>query len=62
MTTFTTQDRQDAQRTPLTEEKITEMFKQLKEDLPCMWQDGTSSKPFYKEFARLIERAHGIGE
>ena len=48
MTTFTTQDRQDAERTPLTEELIMSISYYYKND------------PI--EFARAIERAHGIGE
>ena len=53
MTTFTTQDRQDAQRTPLTDQELLKM---------------ASDKFHYTEyklateFARAIERAHGIGE
>jgi hypothetical protein len=62
MTTFTTQDRQDAQRTPLTNQQIREIMKQ------CTFTDYTldDEEPFeqfdYHEFARAIERAHGIGE
>ena len=57
MTTFTTQDRQDAQRTPLTYEqieacRIEACEKYIDETLfPIDWY-----------FARAIERAHGIGE
>ena len=49
MTTFTTQDRQDAQRTPLTDEQIIQLYADI---------DGRG----IIEFARAIERAHGIGE
>jgi len=53
MTTFTTQDRQDAQRTPLT-------------DLDILAIAGTtfniSENRLVIEFARAIERAHGITE
>ena len=62
MTTFTTQDRQDAQRTPLTDEQLTEMRQWLEDNLPDMWTSGECSQPFFKEYARMIERAHGIGE
>ena len=51
MTTFTTQDRQDVQRTPLTEEQIKEIMSEF-----------YSYNPRLLEFARAIERAHGIGE
>ena len=54
MTTFTTQDRQDAQRTPLTDEKITELWYKIME---TRGQANDLNK-----FARAIERAHGIGE
>jgi len=53
MTTFTTQDRQDAQRTPLSDQELLKM---------------AADKFHYTEyklaieFARAIERAHGIGE
>jgi len=62
MTTFTTQDRQDAQRTPLTNEKIKQIMEQ------CCYTEYTMNdeKGFnafdYHAFARAIERAHGIGE
>jgi hypothetical protein len=62
MTTFTTQDRQDAQRAPLTDEQLTEMHQWLTNNLSDMWANGQSDKPFFKEYARMIERAHGIGE
>jgi len=53
MTTFTTQDRQAAERTPLTDQDLLKM---------------AADKFHYTEyklaieFARAIERAHGIGE
>jgi hypothetical protein len=57
MTTFTTQDRQDAQRTPLDIQQIAELM------------PGRPNRNFTTEeeieyivFARAIERAHGIGE
>lgn len=54
MTTFTTQDRQDAQRTPLTNDEIREIGDacELKNNGILNWI----------EFARAIERAHGIGD
>ena len=54
MTTFTTQDRQDAQRTPLTERQISEIFNAV-----FGWGDPSNDEV---EFARAIEAAHGIGE
>jgi len=54
MTTFTTQDRQDAQRTPLTDEEINKIHNEV-----CGWGNPSSDEV---EFARAIERAHGIGE
>jgi hypothetical protein len=53
MTTFTTQDRQDAERTPLSDQELLKM---------------AADKFHYTEyklaieFARAIERAHRIGE
>ena len=55
MTTFTTQDRQDAQRTPLTDEEIRDIWYRHPE-----FKDGLGVEPI--TFARAIERAHGIGE
>jgi len=74
MTTFTTQDRQDAQRTPLSglshvkfnplsEEDIKELAKQFED-----WDESPSTGDLdiyvfdAVGFARAIERAHGIGE
>ena len=57
MTTFTTQDRQDAQRTPLTMEEIYIIYEKVEaETISSTW------KLFPIEIARAIERAHGIGE
>lgn len=75
MTTFTTQDRQDAQRTPLTEEKFYELAKSCGINFGtnisgielafgtfegCLTSHLETGEIF--EFARAIERAHGIGE
>ena len=73
MTTFTTQDRQDAERVtssglshvkfnPLSEEDIKELAKQFED-----WDESeTGDLDLYMfdalGFARAIERAHGIGE
>lgn len=46
--------------TPLTDDELTKMFHWLKDELPCMWADGRSSKSFFKNFAYMIERHHGI--
>jgi hypothetical protein len=54
MTTFTTQDRIDAQRTPLTQEQIDNILDSLNMYV------GTPMGAI--EFVRAIERAHGIGE
>jgi hypothetical protein len=56
MTTFTTQDRQDAQRTPLTDAEITKIYKEVSEPF--------GEKRLYEihDFARAIEKAHGIGK
>ena len=54
MTTFTTQDRQDAQRTPLTQEQIDNILESL--DVHIDTHAGVM------QFARAIEEAHGIGE
>ena len=59
MTTFTTQDRQEAQREPLTEKEIWELHQEHIDEVTC----GHSMKTIgFIEFARAIERAHGIGE
>ena len=54
MTTFTTQDRLDAQRTPLTQEQIDNILESL--DVYIDTHAGVM------QFARAIERAHGITE
>ena len=54
MTTFTTQDRQDAQRTPLTEDEIQKLAEY--HGIDSLYKTGRI------DFARAIERAHGIGE
>jgi hypothetical protein len=54
MTTFTTDDRIDAQRAPLTEEQIDNILESL--DVYIDTHAGVL------QFARAIERAHGIGE
>ena len=59
MTTFTTQDRQDAQRTPLTNEKIEKLYFNIFGPTPGIGLNLTNGQ---YEFARAIERAHGIGE
>jgi len=51
MTTFTTEDRLHAGEYPLTEEQIKEIMSEF-----------YSFNPRLLEFARAIERAHGIGE
>ena len=51
MTTFTTQDRQDAQRTPLTDAEIKDIW---------MVRPANTAEAVIA-FARAIERAHGIG-
>jgi hypothetical protein len=56
MTTFTTQDRQDAQRTPLTQVKVMEIMKNILWDI----EDFDMSQVML--FVNAIERAHGIGE
>jgi len=62
MTTFTTQDRQDAQRNTyvtmtkrLTDDEIEKIYNDVK-------ADSLIPQIFPYRFARAIERAHGIGE
>jgi len=55
MTTFTTQDRQDAQRKVLTDEEIMQLYEEYIETQ-------YASESNVLGFARAIERAHGIGE
>lgn len=67
MTTFTTQDRQDAERwymvnkdgyvKPLTQEQIDNIF-----GICALNTMYTFTADQLHEFARAIERAHGIGE
>jgi hypothetical protein len=57
MTTFTTQDRQDAQRTPLTRKQIDDILESMGK-----YVEDTPEDAEVIEFARAIERAHGIGE
>ena len=57
MTTFTTQDRQDAERTPLTDNKIAELADKFLYHIAVSYEE----MGLY-DFARAIERAHGIGE
>jgi hypothetical protein len=57
MTTFTTQDRQDAQRTPLTPEQLDDIAQQC-----WVYPQGEQAIFNQYKFARAIERAHGIGE
>ena len=47
---------------PLSREQISALHKELQDNLPDMWSSGECTTPFYVEFARWIERAHGIGE
>jgi hypothetical protein len=54
MTTFTTQDREEMQRAPLGYNEIMALWWSLKPE------PKTAEHCF--EFARAIERAHGIGE
>ena len=60
MTTFTTQDRLDAQRTPLTDEQIQEINNHISDIITDLWRNSENPRPFYIEYARAIERAHGI--
>ena len=57
MTTFTTQDRQDAQRTPLTDSELVELADKFLYQIQVSYEE----MGLY-DFARAIERAHGIGE
>jgi hypothetical protein len=62
MTTFTTEDRLHAGEYPLTEEQIKEIHDRVAHEMPDLWAAGSVSHPFYVEFARAIERTHGIFE
>ena len=46
--------------TPLSRDQLKALKDYLTNELPKMWCSGESEAPFYVEFARLIERAHGI--
>lgn len=48
--------------TPLTELQIRELHKYLQQAIPDIWNNSEDPKPFYIEYARAIERAHGIGQ
>ena len=56
MTTFTTQDRQDAQHTPLTIDQLDNIF-----GICALNTTYTFTADQLHEFARAIERAHGMG-
>jgi hypothetical protein len=60
MTTFTSEDRIGAQFTPLTHEKIKELYIKSHNNLIESWENGENNI-FKITFAREIERAHGIG-
>ena len=57
MTTFTTEDRLHAGEYPLTDEQIQNIYLEKYDG-----HMGFLSPDEVKEFARAIERAHGIGE
>ena len=62
MTTFTTQDRQDAQRTPLTDDEVGYFTHQM---ILCSGQHPAAADINILgliDIVRAIERAHGIGE
>jgi hypothetical protein len=46
--------------TPLTDEQLVDMHQWLFDNLPDRWASGEADKPFFKEFAYMIERHHGI--
>jgi hypothetical protein len=50
------------EQTPLMRERINQIRNDLMIALPDMWSKGQSNAPFYVEFARAVERAHGIIE
>ena len=56
MTTFTTQDRLDAQRTPLTQEKVISVMQSI------LWNVEDFDMTKVMLFVSAIERAHGIGD
>lgn len=45
---------------PLSREQIKAIHEDIAARLPDMWTSGESTVPFYVEYARAIERAHGI--
>ena len=47
---------------PLTRDQIKEIHGRLSNELPDLWTEGKVDHPFYVEFAKRIERVHGIGE
>ena len=62
MTTFTTQDRQNAQRTPLTDDEVGYFTHQM---ILCSGQHPAAADINILgliDIVRAIERAHGIGE
>jgi len=56
MTTFTTQDRQDAQQTPLTQAKVMNIMEGI------LWNVEDFDMTKVMLFVSAIEKAHGIGE
>jgi len=55
------ENRLDAEQTPLTEEQIKELYDKAGDDLFQKWKNNEGGI-FKVEFARAIERAHGITE
>jgi hypothetical protein len=47
---------------PLSREQIQEIHKHIEEIITDIWRNSNDPHPFYVEYARAIERAHGIGE
>lgn len=47
---------------PLSELQIKALHKHISDTLPDKWALGIELKPFMVEFARAIERAHGIDQ
>ena len=48
--------------TALTKLQIRELHKYMQEHIIHLWQTEEDINPFYIEFARAIERAHGIDQ
>ncbi|CAB5238836.1 hypothetical protein UFOVP230_25 [uncultured Caudovirales phage] len=46
---------------PLTELQIKALHKYISDTITDKWRVDENPKPFMVEFARAIERAHGIG-